>query len=180
LSFFLPLNRGFFGKSLAMASNKIIEKYYENLCRKHVDIAHGDKTKRFFRIELDEVLLSQLKSDVRFPFVSLERLEYRFVHPAGQASKRKIVALMFVDKSQNSPEKISDTYDRMEEIADDFLNKTYEDIRENLTPFTDFDWNSVDAAQIPYNVTTGVCGIRLVFEAPENYNHSVNTKKWNS
>lgn len=181
MSFFLAMNRGFFDKSLIMTSNGIIEAYYEDLARRHVDICHSKNAgaKRFFRIELEDVLIGQIKSVARFPFISLERLEYRFVPSAGQKSKRKTVALMFVDKVVNTPEKINDAYDRMEELADDFINKTYEDIRLNTTPFTDLDWNSVDAAQIPYNPTTQTCGVRLVFDAPENYNDSVNTKKWN-
>lgn len=162
-----------------MATNKAIVKYFDDLSRKHVDIRHSSGVKKFFRLELEDILIGNIKTIREFPIVCLERLEYRFVKPVGQTIKRKTVALMFVAKVDNpTPDSIDEAYDSMESVADDFLNKTWEDVRLSKNPFADIDWTSIDAAQIPFNETTKTCGVRLVFDAPNGYCDEVNVTKW--
>lgn len=159
-------------------SNQKIELYFENLTQKHRDIAHSKSNKRFFRLELEDILLDKLKHVVYYPFIALERMDFKYLGNPGQKGKRKTIAFDIVDKCDNTSEKINAVYDKLEDIADDFILKIWYDSKTSAFPFEDIDWNSIDAAQIPYNETNRLIGIRIVFDALIPISNDVNVNKW--
>lgn len=160
-------------------NNQEIEKYFDDLARRHKRVAHSDSRKRFFRLELEDILLDKMKSVTYFPFISLERMDYRFTGTAGQKGKRKTIAFDVIDKVENiTPDKVNAAYDRCEDIADDFITKIWNDCQTNAFPFNEIDWNSIDAAQIPLNETTRVIGVRIVFDVLIPFNSTINKNTW--
>ena len=159
-------------------NNHEIELYFENLAQKHREIVHSKSNKRFFRLELEDILLDKLKHVVHYPFIALERMDFKYIGNPGQKGKRKTIALDIVDKSENTSEKINEAYDRLEDIADDFILKIWTDSKSNAFPFENIDWNSIDAAQIPYNEINRLIGIRIVFDMLIPISNDINVNKW--
>lgn len=160
-------------------NNNNIEKYFEELACKHRLIAHSETRKRFFRLELEDILLDKLKTVAYYPFIALERIDFKFIGTPGQKGKRKTIAFDIVDKAENQlPEKINAAYDRLEAIADDIITRIYSDTAKLAEPFESFEWNSIDAAQIPYNDATRLIGIRVVFDVIVPFSCDVNLNNW--
>lgn len=162
-----------------MSQNNSIESYFKQLASEHIDIAHRDSDARFYRMELEEVLMN-MRSNVKFPFVGLERAESKFSYSPGQISKRTSIAIMFIQKVNNpSNETVNDAYDLTDSVADEFARRIYSDVQSLTGPFTNIDWNSIDIQQIGYNDTTRLAGCRLVFDVIHNFKIALTTSKWN-
>lgn len=159
-------------------NNQEIELYFENLAQKHRRIVHSKSNKRFFRLELEDILLDKLKHVAYYPFISLERMDFKYLGSPAQKGKRKTIAFDIVDKCDNTAEKINAAYDKLEDIADDFILKIWHDSKANAFPFEDIDWNSIDAAQIPYNEVSKIIGIRIVLDVLIPISNDVNENNW--
>ena len=138
--------------------------YLENLCRFHKSILHREEEKHFVRLCADEQLTA--RKTLCMPIVCLEKLTVAYGGKADSINKHRIVELMFLDNISNASDynAISQTWDRMERLADDFLLKMKADQADRIKyPFLrNF---SIPGASLDYVEAIGTLwGVLLSFE----------------
>lgn len=141
-------------------------KYLEDLSRMHKDIRHSDEKTHFIRLCRDEQITS--RKNIYTPVVSIDKLSVGYKGSEDSVRKNRTVELLFLDNVSNASDfnAISDTWDRMEKIADDFLLKMKMD-RENRNDYPFLRNFSIDGAELEYLEAVGTLwGVLLSFELP--------------
>lgn len=155
--------------------------YFKNLATKHVNIQHSENKKKFFRMEVDEVLAGINRTDCNYPMVILEGFGYGFSDKnSDNLLKNREGGFILYDK-------ISDVHDFdakhlkwdfLESIGDDFLMKIKADKRNpNTAVVRDFSFASVDASLISNEMGNGI-GIRYLFTIASPIPNDVDNAKW--
>lgn len=149
-------------------------KYLENLCRQHKDILHSDENKHFIRLCANEQLSA--RKTICLPLVSLDKLTVSYKGDADNVKKNRLVEILFLDNVNDAGdfEKISDTWDRMEKLADDFLLKIKEDSkdRDNYPFLRNF---SIGGAELEYLENVGTLwGVILSIEILISFGECIN------
>lgn len=102
--------------------------YFEGLAREHKAVCHTDKSKHFFRAELED-FWQDLRSKVRFPAVMLESSLLDISADIPNDSAYRTLAFVVVDNCRQDDYKaITECQSRCEEIALSFLGRLKEDI----------------------------------------------------
>jgi len=93
--------------------------YFKDIATKHKGIRHSDTEKRFFRMNIDELLGTGMRSDARFPLMVLENFEGGIYDgDSDNHLKRLEGAFVLLDKvPQGDFNKEADAYERMEKIG---------------------------------------------------------------
>jgi len=162
-----------------MSTYKDLQAYFENLARNHSAIVHTDNESHFFNSDVNEIL-SGLKSTVNFPCVLMADYDYSFTdNDSDNHQKRRSIALVFLDHCSDADdfETIGNIYSEMESIADDWINRIYDDKTERRHPFLkDFEMNEINAVQ--FSTVDNNFGIWLPITATSLHDISIDTKKW--
>lgn len=157
-----------------------VVQYFETLARQHTDIAHTDKHKAFFRLELDEVV-EGLRNNINFPCIILEGYDLNFRdNKSDNLIKQRGSAFIVVDKvARGDFDAIHQAYDRMEEIGDEILARLRHDKANRQSPVRDFDLNNVDGSLVGWPIDSNLYGIRYTFTIDSAFPNDINSEKWN-
>ena len=162
-----------------MSTYKNLQAYFDNLARTHTDILHTDAEKHFFHSDLKEIL-SGIRETVNFPAVFMADYDYSFVdNDSDNHHKKRSIALVFIDHSSDDDDfdTISDIYSNMEQIADDWINRIYDDKLERRHAFLkDFELNEINAVQ--FSTVDNNFGIWLPISATSLHDININPDKW--
>ncbi len=153
--------------------------YFQTLAQEHVSIKHSASNKHFFRFELDEILTG-LPESACYPVLIMEGYSFVFNdQKSDNPTKRRRAAFVIADRISDPGdyEVIHQTWDRLEEIGDDFLARIRADKRTPNNPVRDFDLNSVEANLIGTEFGN-LYGIRYVFEIEGFFAAEVDPAKW--
>jgi len=160
--------------------------YFEKVARNHLEIAHTDNARRFFPIDLAE-LVNHLQSFEGMPAMGLER---PFWSTAGQFANirlRKTGALMIFDRCHDPMDftKLEEVYSRCFKICNDIRAKMVKDAKlwdEDLLDFIipGLDPGSFTMEPMPPGVAkdSTIYGVRLSFVFDEGA-EIFDPVKWN-
>jgi len=156
-----------------------LKAYLQALAENHSGILDTDTEKHFFHSNLDQIL-SGLSSRVNFPAVFMADYDYSFTdNNSDNHQKRRALALVFIDHSSEADafDAIAAIYSQMEEIADDWINRIYNDKLERRHAFLkDFELNDINAVQ--FSAVDNNFGIWLPIMATTLHDISIDTDKW--
>lgn len=156
-----------------------LKTYIEDMCKNHVDILHTAEEEHFFMIGLEEIL-TKIRSSVNFPAVFLADYDYSFTDDhSDNVLKNRSFALVFLDHCADSDDydEIAAIYDRMEQVADDFINRMYQDKNDRSHSFLkDLDLSTINAVQ--FQAPDNNFGVWLPVMAVSTHNILVNNEKW--
>jgi hypothetical protein len=162
-----------------MPSYLDLKSYIEYLCVNHNDVRHRDDEPHFFMIGLDEIL-TRIRSSVNFPAVFLSDYDYSFAdNKSDNVLKNRSFALVFIDHCQDADDydSLAGIYDHMEKIADDFLNRMYNDKNDRRHSFLkDLDLNGINAVQ--FQAPDNNFGVWIPVVAPSVHDISVDNDIW--
>ena len=165
---------------MASTFNDLIA-YFESLARQHVDIAHSDNEKHFFRMEIDEVLSGINRADVKHPYFILEGYSFSFAdNKSDNVLKRREGAFVLLDHVDDITDynAIHDAWQRMEAIGDDILVKIKADKRDpTVKAVRDFSFDDVEASFV-INELSNEYGIRYTFALISPIQNDVDLDKW--
>ncbi len=162
-----------------MYSLKEYVKYFETLCRQHVDIKHTDRTPRLFRMKPRDVTTKLEKADG--VICVLESPEFFYSdNQANNYMKEKTAAFSILKRADpdNFVEQ-DDVVDECEIIAEDIIARIKDDNRDyddqkfgiiNLNTFSGFKVGPV------YD---RFYGVRIEFKFGDSISMCVNENKWN-
>lgn len=161
-------------------SYKNLQSYFETLARNHSAILHSDLEAHFFHSDINEIL-SGIRDKVNFPCVLMADYDYSFVdNDSDNHHKKRNIALVFLDHADDSDdfESISAIFSEMEQIADDWINRIYNDKLDRRHQFLkDFELNEINGVQ--FSTVDNNFGIWLPISATSLHNISVDSSKWN-
>lgn len=139
--------------------------YLESLAEKHNEIRHKrDGRTHFIRLDTDE-LDNSIKQIIGFPVVCIDRYSASLQGSSGNVSKKRGITIMILDYVADSKnyEKIHETWDRCETIADDFIAKIYSDIKAGVAAgIFDFELSDVEY-ELAGNKSLGLYGSIITF-----------------
>lgn len=154
--------------------------YFEDIARNLIAIGHTDSEKHFFRLELDELLVS-LGSKINWPCLVLEGYDVRFIDKSGDnVLKNRTGAFVVMDKLKNAQDfdAIHAIYDKCETICDDIISKMYFDKKTRRHAVVkDFDLEQVEYILLNNEVECSY-GIRVSFPITNTHDIAVNPDKW--
>jgi len=164
-----------------MPDHKFLDviSYFEKLATEHVAIKHGPFNKHFFRLEFDE-LMTGLHEEACFPAVVLE--SYTFTLDDARADngiKHRDGAFMLIDMVPDASDldAVHQTWEKLEEIGDDFFARIQSEKRLPSSPFRSFKLSSVSATLIT-NEPLNTVGIRYTYEIESSFALDMNPDKW--
>jgi hypothetical protein len=162
-----------------MTTYNNLKAYFDNLARNHAQILHSDAEKHFFHCDLNEIL-SGISSRVNFPAVMMADYDYSFVdNNSDNHLKKRSIALVFLDHAADVDDfqGIGDIYSNMEQIADDWINRMYDDKLERRHAFLkDFQINEITAVQ--FSTVDNNFGVWLPIIATTLHDIRIDTGKW--
>lgn len=145
--------------------------YLEDLARAHREIRHGeDGVSHFIRLDTDE-LDNSLKQAVGFPVVCLDRYSANLSGPEGNPAKRRGITLMVLDyvPDPKDYDRVHDTWDRCEAIADDLVARIHADIARGKAPASlDMDLSSVEY-ELAGNRSLSLYGTVVTFQLTSRF-----------
>ena len=160
-------------------SYKNLRDYLKTLAENHSGILHTDAENHFFHSNLDQIL-SGLSSKVNFPAVFMADYDYSFIdNDSDNHMKSRSIALVFIDHCAEADDfdSIGDIYSEMEEIADDWINRIYNDKLERRHAFLkDFELSGINAVQ--FSTADNNFGIWLPVMATSLHDINIDTNKW--
>ena len=119
--------------------NNILEDfsaYIETLCREHSEILHASDDRHFMELN-DQQQFVQSKV-LRFPLVTLEKLNISYTGQNDGMRKNRYVEIMFLEQVRDAADfvKIQTIKNKTERIAEDFLKRMKADRKDRLNyPF---------------------------------------------
>lgn len=153
------------------------DAYFEQLATEHSLIRSSKIVRKFYRYGLEEVLAGI--KNARYPYVSLDKPEFKLHKTQGQRTKRRMIAFSIVEKFElDNFDSKGAASDRIERICDDFFTRMKHDLEEGLGPFIEVDFDSVSAVSLPTNTVDRTIGLYVVFEAAEAFDDIYNPKSW--
>lgn len=146
-------------------------KYIESLAEVHSQIKHRHNgVSHFIRLDTDE-LDNSIKQTVGFPMVCLDRYSANLSGEAGNITKRRGITLMFLDYVPDIKDynRIHETWDNCEAIADDFVAKIYRDITDGQAPGTlDMELSSIEY-ELAGNRSLALYGVVVTFPVTSRF-----------
>lgn len=153
------------------------QEYFEQIAKEHRILRHSKATTHFYRFGLEEILAG-LKN-VNYPYLSIDKPEYRLKKTPGQRTKRRTLAISVVDKYAaedfTAKGKVSDA---LEQLLDDVISRIKHDIENAAGPFIEIDLDSVSVVDLPTDMVNKTTGKYMVFEVVEAFDDSYNTNFW--
>lgn len=157
-----------------------LKNYFDNLARNHTAINHTDSEKHFFHCDLKEIL-SGIRGTVNFPAVFMADYDYAFVdNDSDNHLKRRSIALVFIDHAEDGDDfdTIGQIYSDMEEIADQWLNRIYNDKLDRRHSFLkDFELDEITAVQ--FSTLDNNFGVWVPITTTSLHDISIDNSKWN-
>lgn len=143
---------------------KDLIQYFEDLAKNHVSIQHSQLSKHFYRFEVEEVL-NGLR-DINYPAMILESYTFDYRNSdADQQIKTRRGAFILIDHISDSGDfdKIYQTFETMEEIANDMILRIREDkAQKTVDVLNGIDMNGFDGVPIA-NDSDQNYGVRVSF-----------------
>lgn len=137
-------------------SNTIQEltDYFEELAVKHKQIRHSAEENHYIRLCADEQLSA--RRSIVPPVVSFDKLVADYQGTTDAVKKSRSVELMFLDnvKDVHDYDEISAVWEKMEQLADDFLMKILQD-RTNRVDYPFLRYVDVSSARLEYVESVG-------------------------
>ena len=162
-----------------MSTYTDLKLYFENLAINHFLIQHSGQEKHFFHCDLNEIL-SGIRENVNFPAVFMADYDYSFIdNDSDNHLKKRAIALVFIDHCSESDDfdAIGEIYSQMESIADDWINRIYNDKTERRHGFLkDFELNDINAVQ--FSTIDNNYGVWLPIIVTSLHDISVNRENW--
>ena len=162
-----------------MSTYADLKAYFKNFAINHSLIQHSGQEKHFFHCDLNEIL-SGIRETVNFPAVSMADYDYSFTdNDSDNHHKKRAIALVFIDHCKESDDfdAISDIYSQMESIADDWINRIYNDKIERRHAFLkDFELNDINAVQ--FSTVDNNFGVWLPIIVTSLHDINIDRDKW--
>lgn len=154
--------------------------YFESLASQHVDIAHSEESKHFYRYELDDVLTG-ISASINYPALVLEGYDLNYKdNKSDNLQKQRngaFILLGYVGDSDDHA-KIHATWDQLEEIGEELILKIKKDKKDKAVQVVkDFDLNEVDGTLLSVE-EAGHYGIRFTYGITSTRNNEINPDKW--
>lgn len=140
--------------------------YLEGLARQHKEVLHSDEKRHFIRLCAEEQLSSS--KTICLPIVAMDKLTVSYKGKEDSMKKDRFVEILFLDNVSDTRDfnRICDTWDRMELIADSFLLKMKKD-RDHVKEYPFLRSFSMDGAELEYLENVGTLwGVLLSIEIP--------------
>ena len=157
-----------------MSDNKFsaLVEYFQSIVLQHVDL------QEFYRLELDEVLTNI--RDLKTPCLVLEGYKFSYKDQRSDNPVKIRSGAFILLNLVNDPtdfEGIYNTWDQLEEIADEIIARIRSDKENRNTVIKGFDIESIDGQLLASDVTN-YYGIRITFEIQTKFNQQVDQSKW--
>jgi hypothetical protein len=153
--------------------------YFENIARQHVAIQHTDKSKHFYRFEIDE-MLTGLKN-INYPALILEAYAIGFTDNGSDnvlKDRKGAFTLMGHVSDSGNYQAIHELWDELETIADDILARIRADKRNPAIKVVKaFDIASVEGSIISNQVGKDY-GLRFEFTLTSPAPLDVDPTRW--
>lgn len=159
--------------------------YFNAIATNHKEIGHTEETKRFFRMNIEEIL-SGSRTVTHYPFLVLENFEQRLGASAlDNIQKYQTVAFMVLDKVA------IDNFDAQDEVMQSTLNiceqivakikKDMLDYKSRASGYTelikDLNVNNISFNAVS-NVFDNCYGYRVTFTINEQFKETYNPIHW--
>ena len=140
--------------------------YFEKMCREHPKLRHSKTAPKFYRFGLEEVLAG-IKT-ANYPYLSIEKPEFKLKQTAGQRFKHRVLAFSLVDKYAGDDfEAKAKVADALEKLCDEIFIRMKHDIEIGNEPFLGVDFDSVSVVSLPTDTVNKTTGLYVVFETAE-------------
>lgn len=127
----------------------------------------------FHRKNIERILFEKKGTDLCYPFLSLEKVEFGFKSAGDKLEKIRTLAICIVaEKKRNDGESEEIALlDVLEDEVDFLISKIKKDIEDGvvLPSIIGLKPETISVVQIPFDATSGDIGFRIVLEIIQRY-----------
>lgn len=158
-----------------MGVNSELIAYFKRISSQLISI-NGN----FYRQNVEEILFGT-RTDIKYPYISLEKSEFNLKNDYGTIKKTRVIAFCIVYQARraDNPSAMIELLDECEDTIDEICKRIDADVKKSaITSLIGVDINSVSVVQLPFDVAQFKVGYRVVLDVVQRFNNKIDNTKW--